>query len=151
MVRALMDGRKTQTRRLLNRRNPYVVGDRLWVREQWQTWPEYDKYAPHQLNEGWKPEEILYTADRPDGPLWDARLRSAMHMPRKLSRLTLRVAMVRAERLQVISPLDARAEGARDIRDFADLWNSIHGTCAWDENPLVCALTFTVEKRNIDA
>lgn len=34
---------------------------------------------------------------------------------------------------------------------FADLWCSIHGPAAWDANPWVVALTFTVERRNIDA
>ena len=34
---------------------------------------------------------------------------------------------------------------------FAQLWDSINGEDAWAENPWVVALTFTVEKRNIDA
>lgn len=33
---------------------------------------------------------------------------------------------------------------------FRDIWNSIHGPDAWAANPWVCALTFTVERRNID-
>jgi hypothetical protein len=59
-----------------------------------------------------------------------------------------------------ISEADAEAEGcpwdctgdfARSPQEvFADLWNNIHGPDAWDANPWVCALTFTVERRNID-
>jgi hypothetical protein len=30
------------------------------------------------------------------------------------------------------------------------LWNSIHGPDAWDANPWVCALRFTVHRCNID-
>jgi hypothetical protein len=47
--------------------------------------------------------------------------------------------------------------GERDIAlsdpemAFASYWNDLHGPDAWASNPWVCALTFTVEKRNIDA
>ena len=34
---------------------------------------------------------------------------------------------------------------------FANLWNSIYGTDAWAANPEVVALTFRVERQNIDA
>lgn len=37
---------------------------------------------------------------------------------------------------------------ARDA--FHTLWNSLHGADAWDRNPWVCALTFTVQRGNID-
>ncbi len=37
---------------------------------------------------------------------------------------------------------------ARDA--FHDLWHTIHGPGAWDANPEVVALTFSVEQRNID-
>lgn len=103
---------------------------------------------------------------------------SPLFMPRWASRLTLTVTDVRVQRVQDISAEDARAEGiAKDQapgtafwgwhdygrgdalakRYFADprdsfrtLWNSIHGPDAWDQNPWVCALTFTVRKGNID-
>ena len=34
---------------------------------------------------------------------------------------------------------------------YGELWNSINGAGAWEQNPWVVALTFTVEQRNIDA
>ena len=34
--------------------------------------------------------------------------------------------------------------------DFQILWNSLHGPGAWDANPWVVALTFTVQRGNID-
>lgn len=93
-----------------------------------------------------------------------------IHMPRWASRLTLTVTGVRVQRLQEISEADARAEGVecdsdgwRDYlmpstqccsspRDsFHSLWNSLHGPAAWDANPWVAAISFTVERRNIDA
>ena len=93
------------------------------------------------------------------------RWRSPIHMPRWASRLTLLVTDVRVQRLQEISEADAKAEGVggvcwEDWRDyggpssyrlpFRSLWNSIHGHDAWDDNPWVAALTFTVHRCNID-
>ena len=102
--------------------------------------------------------------DVPSGTRW----RPSIHMPRWASRLTLTVTDVRVQRLQEISEEDARAEGAYPCEGgwsyggsplagttargaFYCLWNSLHGPDAWSANPWVCALTFTVDRRNIDA
>ena len=95
------------------------------------------------------------------------RWRSPIHMPRWASRLTLTVTDVRVQRLQDISVLDIGAEGIplppadavppssyyQDVmRDgYRALWNNLHGPEAWDANPWVAALTFTVRQGNIDA
>ncbi len=86
-------------------------------------------------------------------------------MPRWASRLTLTVTDVRVQRLQEISEEDAltqkafRYEAADACalrvaailpRAFRDLWNSIHGPDAWDANPWVAAISFTVHRCNID-
>jgi len=65
------------------------------------------------------------------------------------------------QRLQGISKADVIAEGIteRDTFSILDvwhepfdaLWDSINGPGAWDANPFVVALTFAVERRNIDA
>jgi hypothetical protein len=69
---------------------------------------------------------------------------------------------MRWQRLQEISDDDAVAEGGDPIqarmypelgtcRDwYADLWNSLHGPDAWDANPWVVAVSFTVKRGNID-
>ena len=189
MVRALLEGRKTQTRlvlkpqpefrggagdwddaeewgwededggpiSVLDIRLPYITGDRLWVREA------IDKTS--------EPGDVFYRADYEaahgdsgKGLGW----RPSIHMPRWASRLTLTVTDVRVQRLHDISEADAVAEGIEpkwhaytgygkqaDVLmspydSFASLWISIHNTNAWDANPWVVALTFTVEKRNID-
>ena len=176
MVRALLAGTKTQTRRVLkpaadvlgnsdamwpvylggrrigtsvspDRAAPYAPGDRLWVRETWgMKWPDP------------KPEHVIYRADSHELGGW----RSPAHMPRWASRLTLTVTDVRMQRVQEISEADAVAEGVEPVlvppdggscphvEGFAALWSCIHGPDAWDANPWVAALTFTVERRNID-
>jgi hypothetical protein len=200
MVRALLDGRKTQTRRIVRdapnepgwhcdlrdgkrwfvyehgapsfpARVPYVVGDRLYVKETWGCHWATDNQKPSEIDAtAWS---VRYFADdytRPatkDGTVADLeqvkRKRPSMFMPRWASRLTLTVTDVRVERLQDISAEDAKAEGLRweaptygvdglaatwnaDPRAaFAGLWNTVNGDDAWDANPWVVALTFTVE------
>lgn len=151
MVRALLDGRKTQTRRVVKAPNsvtafrhfhedewdrmqgnvrgdtvrcPYgQPGDRLWVRETWS-----DECDHH-----W----VMYRADhraerRSGGELFDAcsadELRTlhvwspSIHMPRWASRITLEVTGVRVERLQNISEADAMAEGCGMLKPYSDHW-----------------------------
>ena len=131
--------------------------DRLYVRENWK---------PHSSFAGMKPRDIpvgdvFYMADdayAPSNTPWVP----CIHMPRWASRLTLIVEAVKVERLQDISEEDALAEGCpaqtyealagMEARGwYRDLWDSLHGTGAWDANPWVVALTFSVHRANIDA
>jgi hypothetical protein len=137
MIRALLEGRKTQTRRkLISKGSPLEVcdysaseymyeaentynylrgwyftphrpGDFLWVREQWQTLAEFDHLPPRDIPIG---SDVIYTADRPDH-LWDARKRPGMFMPRWASRLTLEVTGVNVQYLHYINEDEAKAEG----------------------------------------
>jgi len=120
MVRALLDDRKTQTRRTLNPQPDDIdegqipaqlriaVGDRLWVREGHALLPRLayrgsigtgtiaqrehptDGYTAAVFREGF---------DRSGRPQW----RPSIHMPRWASRLTLTITDVHVERLQDIS------------------------------------------------
>jgi hypothetical protein len=137
MVRALLDGRKTQTRRVLKRTDlmewdgkemrpipvGYTPGDRLWVREAWQahSWASdcvTIRYRAEERTAGFTQqiEQIKYPGGdknalkyvAPQGP---HRWRPSIHMPRWASRLTLIVTDVRVQRLQNISEADAVAEG----------------------------------------
>ena len=128
MVRAILDGRKTQTRRPVKMPksvNPVALGsmmqraselgplpgsafgepgDRLWVRET------FDLDQPAFPDESDK-SRVLYRADH-DPQHWGYfRWRPSIHMPRWASRIDLEVVSVRVERLQSISEDDARAEG----------------------------------------
>ncbi len=143
MVRALLAGSKTQTRRMLRNPESYgcptgdcphdkqaecnaamqenalpdvrvAVGDRLWVREAWRTAKVADELKPNQLCGG-EYTPVWYEVDR-DNCDAHGRYRHARHMPKWASRLTLLVTDVRIERLQDISEADAIAEGiGRDL------------------------------------
>lgn len=155
MVRAILDGRKTQTRRVVKLnasgraqrkgRNwhladpecvlacPYgVPGDRLWVRETWQ-----------DGNGG-----IYYATDGNTAAPW----KPSIYMPRWASRITLEVVSVRVERLNEIGEEDAIAEGSQcagvpasltNRGAFAKLWDSINAkTHPWASNPWVWVVEF---------
>jgi len=197
MVNAILDGRKTQTRRQLKRvegesfyagkgcdytpiplpttelmrqlhldnilRNcPYgKVGDLLWVRETFGICHRGDSTP------GGKPydPDILYRAtdiepDIPERLLWEPfKWKPSIFMPKKLSRITLKITDIRVERLQDISENDALAEGVQQDNDkhspppfitakenFQALWNSINKN--WKENPWVWVLEFSVINQN---
>lgn len=139
MVRAILEGRKTQTRRVV-RPQPVgdivhgagddwfatnadqqwrcrygEAGDRLWVRETWALHPD-----EHPSEAG-----VLYRATDPG---WDdaktgLRWKPSIHMPREASRITLEVRGIRVERLQDVSREDAKAEG---------FWPGSNGLESWD-------------------
>jgi len=126
MVRAILDGRKTQTRRVMKVqppskeyrictvigeqrkagryfwaivknnneivkdqgvyfKNPYAVGDVLWVKENW-------------------------------------RKRPSIHMPRRAARIFLEVKSIRVERVQDISKEDCLAEGIKAENPWVWVW-----------------------------
>jgi len=175
MVLALLAGRKTQTRRLAWGKGDFAggrfgipaarwqrvqPGDRLWVQEDWRTAKCWNKSHPTKLPQRDPSAPIWYGADAA-GQADAGMRRSSRFMMRWMSRLTLTVTDVRAQRLQEITNRDCYAEGIHPIgpehhpeiprNEFRDLWNHLHGPGAWEANPEVVALTFTVERRNIDA
>lgn len=169
MVRAILDGLKTQTRRLVKPiKSHYVMdgkptndppcdpGDILWVRETWQRLSDFGEQlyvyrADYKDNEPLRLDG-MYTAWRP-----------SIHMPKEAARLFLRVTGVRCERLQEIKPLDVKAEGIKidevdefDVEvsaeamerfAFEELWDSTVKPSdlpryGWDANPWVWVIEF---------
>ena len=168
MVRALLEGRKTQTRRVVKYRNyaeqdapiyphecPYgKPGDLLWVRETWgDPWhhaqPRAFYRATDEKEVGWHPDF--------DG--W----KPSIHMPRWASRLTLRITDVRVQRLQDVTRADCVVEGCTERNtdgawygpevSFAHLWDRINARrgYGWNENPWVWCLSFEVIQQNVDS
>jgi hypothetical protein len=135
MVRALLAGTKTQTRRALKQvqvrsaampepewRSVHTLcpygqpGDRLWGRETWCDWcPLWNgAWCGHGTTEGMaKDHEVYFAADDP--ATWKrgrpSKWRPSIFMPRWASRITLVITGVRVERLQDITRGDAMAEG----------------------------------------
>lgn len=162
MVRALLDGRKTQTRRLAT---SYLrkceAGDLLYVREHWRVGKHWDDTPPRAIDpiiveHG----EVVYIADATANEL-RGKHRQGMHMPRWASRLTLRVTDVRFQSLRDISSADIWAEGTPSycsnrlggpFTRWKRLWNGLHTKPGerWEDNPQIVALTFEVLHGNVD-
>ena len=166
MVRAILDGRKTQTRRIVKipkwikppyqrddfhtAKNPYQVGDILWVREAVYLDPK--PYIGR-----YKADDKLVGGDMPLVWCWITTHLSGRYMPKTAARIFLEVTKIRVEGVQDITPDDIMAEGRSsslsDDEDysagyewFAELWNSIHGKDAWDRNEWVWVYDFEVSK-----
>lgn len=174
MIRALLDGRKSMTRRLAwterhggTKASQWTFvepNDRLWVRESITRSGGLIQYVADG-----------HTTHRPWGGIWLQDPRPSIHMPREISRLTLIVTATKVERLDQISEDDAKAEGAifhdghgvghsgwrhdrshgyvhKNARtSFACLWDRLHGEGSFNACQEVVALTFTVHKCNIDS
>lgn len=143
LVREILCGHKTQTRRLVKMKGivppehggtwhpcPYgAAGDVLWVRESFSRGTS----------------SLTYKADYLDEPdLKDVQWSPSIHMPKTMCRLWLQVASVRIERLLSISTVDAVAEGLKDRDDFLEKWESIHGKGSAEKDPLVWVIRFRV-------
>lgn len=138
MVQALLDGRKTQTRRVIKPQpeRTYVAGHgigRAGYTNEWVTCHQSDEFGW----EAWKEKALINCPyGQPGDLLWvretftiyqgysdsvplyktgehDDLLKwsPSIHMPRWASRLTLKITNVRVERVQDISEEDAKAEG----------------------------------------
>lgn len=141
MVRAILAGQKTQTRRVItglpeNPQNvrrcahyikcdaPYrsgtvslriplrtLEGDRLWVRETWCQPDPTQRDALYRADCDEGQLEMEREVRREIGPGAYVPWKPSIHMPRWASRITLDATLVRVQRLQEISEADALAEG----------------------------------------
>lgn len=154
MVRAILDGRKTQTRRVVKpqpqsysfdgrvyifdegelQKPSYQSGDILYVRETWCKVPGLPPY--------------VYKASCFDGIT--RKWHPSIHMPKEAARIFLRVTDVRVERLQHITRDGAISEGcnaAIPVLEFQGIWDSTIKLAdldryGWDANPWVWVYTF---------
>ena len=108
MVRAITDGRKTQTRRIAKTdKPPYKAGDILYIRETWAQAPNGDYlYKAHSMYKEMGDADFSF--------YWNP----SIHMPKAAARIFLEVTNIRKERLQDITEEDAKAEGAEFYSPF---------------------------------
>ncbi len=127
MVREILAGTKTQTRRIVKPGNLGPGG--LPVRQptpdwnaahygggMWSDGLDFAAFCPYGqpgdrlwVRETWAPGGRYAATDSRPGAV--PRWRPSIHMPRAASRITLEITGVRVERLQDISEADALAEG----------------------------------------
>jgi hypothetical protein len=163
MIRAILEGKKTQTRRIMKpqpigdetrpvseikiaARCKYEPGGRLWVREKFATMDGCRFYAADK-----KPKQpVLF---------W----RSGIHMPRHLCRIWLEIVAVRFERVQEITNADCVAEGIEPLGPelatriqagkfenrystvrqlYSEIWENMHGAGSWVANPWAWVVEF---------
>jgi hypothetical protein len=149
MVRAILEGRKTQTRRpckdgermlKIIGESPYgQSGDRLWVRENgWQR-PYRSARDMREGADTWEPyyydADGLPKSDHEQFKEWGFKRRPSIHMPRKFCRLILEVTGVRVERLLEITVDDCFAEGI-DLKRCPDCHLSAYGLAEWGHDKL---------------
>ena len=172
MVRAILDGRKTVTRRLIKNapENVYpgkcLLGAGLFDRET----------GLRVVSPQYKPGEILYARETwaknvygtgspyfykasPETYEYDPdRWYPSIHMPKEAARIFLRVTNVYVERLQDITADEIRAEGLTSMcamvgdmeiasQEWRNLWDSTIKKAdmplyGWDANPWVWVIEF---------
>lgn len=169
MVRAIMGGRKTVTRRavkapvLAKVRQPdkvSICGDKAKL-----IWNGSDAIGGFEIKLPYRIGDVLYVREtwavwsrtegtapeihyKADGEcIKDVKWRPSIHMPREAARLFLRVKDVRVERLQDIDDNGVAAEGFEIGALFDDIWNGtikkseipIYG---WNTDPWVWVIEF---------
>jgi hypothetical protein len=146
MVKAILKGQKTQTRRIVKPqplddwqgiKKIYQPGDRLYVRETWFRNEEcllykaskYENTKAYHGRNGWV----------------QIKWRPSIFMPREAARIWLEVTSVRVERLQEINWKDALAEGIDhsngeddEICDFCPLEDGHKGVKNYGKGPVFC-------------
>ena len=171
-VRAILEGRKTQTRRAINPRKYNIAGwDMPRTKEDMEAgypfaenadgdfvsvvdWCPYGRVGDRlwvreifNCNE----EGIAYKATQPDmdGMPW----KSPIYMPRTYSRITLEITDIRVERVQDITNNDAKSEGVEPevlsghyyyLSGYHELWQDLNAKRGypWESNPWVWVISF---------
>lgn len=171
MVRAILEGRKTQTRRVVV---PQPTGYGLkWIEHDgFSAWQDdgvmLDEYPPCQrlcrygepghrlwVREKWSgngDDAVWYAADANYPSSVIKKWKPSIYMPRAASRITLEVLTVKVTQLKHITAEECLKEGIGEPGDtrlevwskFAKLWDAINAKrgYGWEANPWVWAIEF---------
>lgn len=162
MAQAILDGRKTQTRRVIKpqpssevRKSVFVKsgiedghgreikpkyqpGDILWVRETWATVSSgIIEYKATYKEPYTGSAEVDHIGNK-------IKWRPSIFMPREAARIFLKVKEVSVERLIDISDSDVVNEGFQTKNDFFALWDKLnyHRGFGVANNPFVWKIEF---------
>lgn len=150
MVRAILNGEKTSTRRIIKSINTnietlkkacqYQPGDILYVRETWEHFECWNCEGDESGNCPKEPQKNVldkicgcYMYRATDDIRGDARWHPSIHMPKDAARIWLKVINVRVEHLQDMQIEDIAKEGLHfnkyttdkeKVSEFSKLWNS---------------------------
>ncbi|MBL4278807.1 ASCH domain-containing protein [Vibrio fluvialis] len=176
MVKALLDGRKTVTRRPVkfsrgenwhlsivdgklceSLRNfkpmptgiqfPCNIGDLLYVRETFRLYNNSDECGCSDHCNCPASGIPLYFATHGDS---ESKWKPSIHMPRSISRITLKVTDVRTEKLNDLRKSDeqVKKEGFENWPQFKHVWESIYGQSK--PNDYVWVIEFELIHQNVD-
>lgn len=155
MVRAILDGRKTVTRRICKDANEYVVPDMSFYDSDKRTYAVHnyaDKEHTDQLSTAERtcpicPGDILYVRETwyrglnrilykanysenekfyTNGKEIQIKWHPSIHMPKEAARIWLKVKDVRVERLQEMSDDDCEKEG---LENFCKKCSALFSNC----------------------
>lgn len=154
MVKAILEGRKTQTRRVIKLRKgdtigriydsqstEYIIcgkdGDEVPMEFACPYGSVGDRlWVRESFAASYEGKTCQFKADGKDIMPPREKWRPSIFMPRWASRITLEITDVRVQRVQEISLEDADAEGVSvydstgeygDVLDYRTLWNKING------------------------
>lgn len=171
MIQAIMEGRKTMTRRVIKPQpEEYEIdGQKMFHYSDSHTFIQmsmeyiddslfgipcrysvgdlmYVKEAVFELDEPDCIGKYLYKSMGDTADKWQ----SPLFMPKKAARIWLEITDIGVERLQEISMEDCVKEGCGGSggweyspdQQFQDLWESINGKESWESNPFVWCISF---------
>ena len=171
MVKAILEGRKTQTRRLLKPKyRSDEAGFQIITNANTGKFVRVEYYDEYGNETRWMPSpcapgDILWVREtfcdvalghpwyyKADGDLrpecWKGeRWSPSIHMPKEAARIFLRVKDVRVERLRNMGYSDLADEGFTSWADFVRLWDSTikpedRNMYGWNANPWVYMIEF---------
>lgn len=153
MVQAILQGRKTVTRRVIksypkistnwNKEEQiklfakYKAGDYLYVRETFCIDPDWDFATRYKADYDDRTGKDMFTEV---GLPW----KPSIHMPKEAARIFLKVQAVRVEQLRYVTDEQAKMEGFRCFGDFVFTFSKIYPEATADS--WVWAYEFEREK-----